>query len=200
MNEHTIPAYIIRLPHQDLNYCKIEDVYSYVSIADKELKSTYAVAEQLKDKILQERKEHTKSIEKIKREYEELALKLENEHQKALKQFQKAIEENKKYHEWYGTLISPILIIKELWNNGTIGELDKLIPPNRWRVGNGLSGDGGKTAKRYWLSQLEEWGLIKTWGKGFYMANVGMYEALEVLNKMMKKQNIIKKEKEYTNE
>lgn len=194
MSDYTIPTYIIKLNHKDLNYCKIEDVYNYVSIANKELKNTYAIAERLKDKLLEEREEHNRAIEKIKRDYEGLALKLEKEHERRLEEYQKAIDENAKYKEWYGTLISPILIIKELWNNGTIGELDKLIPPNRWRVGNGLNGEGGRTAKRYWLSQLEEWGLIKTWGRGFYMSNVGMYEALEVLNRMMKKTKIIKGE------
>jgi len=147
-------------------------------------------------------KESIKIISSLKRQldnekskYETLKRNLQEEHNKALEQYQKAIDENKKYREWYGTLISPILIIKELWNEGQKGELDILVPPTRWKTGKGLGGEAGTTAKRYWLSMLIEWKMIKQWGRGKYMANMGMYEALELLNKMMKKQGLIPDEK-----
>jgi uncharacterized protein (UPF0335 family) len=105
------------------------------------------------------------------------------EHEKMLKLYETAIKENRQYKEWYGTLISPILISKELWNNGAVGQFGELIPPTRWRTGKGLSGTGGKTAIRYWLSLFEELELMRTYGKGSYIAMVGMYEALDVISK-----------------
>jgi uncharacterized protein (UPF0335 family) len=105
------------------------------------------------------------------------------EHEKMLKLYETAIKENKQYKAWYGTLISPILISKELWNNGAVGQFGELIPPTRWRTGKGLSGTGGKIAIRYWLSLFEELELMRTYGKGSYIAMVGMYEALDVISK-----------------
>ena len=143
-------------------------------------------------------KESIKIITSLKRElereqanYEKLKSNLEEEHTKKLAEYQTAIDENQKYKEWYGTLVSPILIIKELWNNGQKGELDILVPPTNWKTGKGLGGEQGAKAKRYWLSMFEEWKIIKLWGRGKYMSNMGMYEALELLNKMMKKQGLI---------
>jgi len=142
-----------------------------------------------------------RQLENEKSKYETLKKNLQEEHDRTLERYQKAIDENKKYREWYGTLISPILIIKELWNEGQKGELDILIPPSQWKTGKGLGGEAGTTAKRYWLSMFMEWELIKQWGRGKYMANMGMYEALELLNKMMKKQGLIPdKSRKATNE
>ena len=132
-----------------------------------------------------------RELENEKSKYETLKRKLEEEHNRKLEEYQVATEQNKKYKEWYGTLVSPILIIKELWNNGQKGELDILVPPSNWKTGKGLGGEQGAKAKRYWLSMFEEWKIIKLWGRGKYMSNMGMYEALELLNKMMKKQGLI---------
>jgi hypothetical protein len=132
-----------------------------------------------------------RQLENEKSKYETLKKNLQTEHDRELEKYQIAVDENKKYREWYGTLVSPILIIKEFWNEAEKKELDILIPPSKWKTGKGLGGEAGTTAKRYWISMLMEWGLIKQWGRGQYMANVGMYEALEVLNKMMKKQGLI---------
>ena len=136
-----------------------------------------------------------RQLENEKSKYETLSRNLQSDHDRQLEKYNKAIEENKKYREWYGTLISPILIIKELWNEGHRKELDLLVPPNQWKTGKGLGGEAGTTAKRYWLSMLQEWGMIKQWGRGKYMANIGMYEALELLNRKMKKQGLIPDEK-----
>jgi hypothetical protein len=141
-----------------------------------------------------------RQLQNEKSKYETLSKNLEKEHEQKLAQYQKAIEENAKYKEWYGTLVSPILIIKELWNEGTKKELDLLVPPSSWKTGKGLGGEAGTTAKRYWLSMFMEWKMIKQWGRGKYMANMGMYEALELLNKMMKKQGLIPDEKGLENE
>ena len=137
----------------------------------------------------------TRQLENEKSKYETLSRNLQSDHDRQLEKYNKAIEENRKYREWYGTLISPILIIKELWNEGQRKELDFLVPPNQWKTGKGLGGEAGTTAKRYWLSMLQEWGMIKQWGRGKYMANIGMYEALELLNRKMKKQGLIPDEK-----
>jgi len=107
----------------------------------------------------------------------------EKEHKKRLELYEASIKENKQYKEWYGTLVSPILICKELWNNGAVGQFGELIPPTKWRTGRGLTGTGGKTATRYWLSLFEELELIRTYGKGSFISLVGMYEALEVVTK-----------------
>jgi len=141
-----------------------------------------------------------RQLENEKSKYETLKRNLQEEHDRELVKYQKAIDENRKYREWYGTLISPILIIKELWNEGQKGEFDILVAPSSWKTGKGLGGEAGTTAKRYWLSMFMEWQLIKQWGRGKYMANMGMYEALELLNKMMKKQGLIPDEKGIENE
>ena len=141
-----------------------------------------------------------RQLENEKNKYETLKINLQKEHDRELEKYQKAIDENKKYREWYGTLISPILIIKELWNEGQRKELDILVPPSSWKTGKGLGGEAGTTAKRYWISMLMEWGMIKQWGRGKYMANIGMYEALELLNRKMKKQGLISTELKESNE
>ena len=133
----------------------------------------------------------TRQLKNEKNKYETLSKNLQEEHDRQLKRYDEAVEENKKYREWYGTLISPILMIKELWNEGQKKELDILVPPSQWKTGKGLGGEAGTTAKRYWISMLMEWGLIKQWGRGKYMANIGMYEALELLNRKMKIQGLI---------
>ncbi len=135
-----------------------------------------------------------RQLENEKSKYETLSRNLQTQHNKSMEQYQKAIDQNKKYKEWYGTLVSPILIIKELWNEGSKGELDILVPPAQWKTGFG--GESGTTAKRYWISMLMEWGLISQFGRGEYLSKTGMYEALEVLNRMMKKQGLIPELKE----
>ncbi len=137
-----------------------------------------------------------RQLENEKSKYETLSRNLQTSHNKSLDQYQKAIDQNKKYKEWYGTLVSPILIVKELWNEGAKRELDILVPPSRWKTGKGLGGEAGTMAKRYWISMFMEWKIIKQFGRGEYMANVGMYEALEVLSRMMKKQGLIPELKE----
>jgi len=141
-----------------------------------------------------------RQLENEKNKYETLSRNLKNEHDVQLEKYEKALEENKKYIEWYGTLVSPILIIKELWNEALLGELDMLVNPSNWKTGKGLGGDAGTAAKRYWISMFMEWKMIKQWGKGKYMANMGMYEALELLNKMMKQQGLIPEEMGINNE
>jgi len=184
------------------NICLAEEVENFIILHQNDSKQILNALEIAVATLENERKDFQKAIEFMMREVEVDKKKLETlttkqttEHERKLSEYQEAINQNKQYQEWYGTLISPILIITELWNNGQKGELDMLVPPSQWSVGKGLGGENGKRAKRYWLSQFQEWGLIKQWGRGRYMSNVGMYEALEILNKMMKKQNLIIEEK-----
>ena len=120
------------------------------------------------------------AVKKIKQLKDE-RIKEKKEHDEVLKTYNEAIEENRKYKEWYGTLISPVLVAREMWNNGNLGRFDTLIPHTRWKTGIGLKGKGGTTAILYWISIFEELELIKTYGKGKYLALVGLYEAIEVL-------------------
>ena len=122
------------------------------------------------------------AVKKIKQLKDE-RIKEKKEHDEVLKTYNEAIEENKKYKEWYGTLISPVLIAREMWNNGNLGRFDTLIPHTRWKTGIGLKGKGGTTAIMYWISMFEELELIRTYGKGKYLALMGLYEAIEVLTK-----------------
>ncbi len=125
-------------------------------------------------------------------EAEQRQLKKQREELKKLKEkYLEAIDQNKKYKSWYGTLVSPRAIIMEFWNNDTVGKYGLLIPPSRWNLK--LSGENGKRAKRFWINKLLDMKLIKYWGKGKYTSETSnMKEALDIVHSALVAEGLIK--------
>jgi hypothetical protein len=132
-----------------------------------------------KKKLDSERGKVAKEINKLKK-LEEIAL--------------VAIEENKKYKKWYGTLLSPRRVIVEFWNEGAVAQYGLLVAPSNWKIK--LMGENGTNAKRYWIDKLIEMKLVKFWSKGKYTAEVSFPVALEILHKTMQKEGTITYEKD----
>jgi hypothetical protein len=125
-------------------------------------------------------KQITKYFEQEQKEVEEKIMRKIEEFEKMEKAYNEAIEENQKYKEWYGDIISPILMLREMWNNGKLGRFSTLIPHTRWKI-KGIEEEGGRKAIMYWISMFEELKLIRTYGKGRYLALMGLYEAIEII-------------------
>lgn len=105
-----------------------------------------------------------------------------------------AIEENKKYKKWYGTLISPRRVIVEFWNEGAVSQYGLLVPFSKWKLK--LTGENGINARRYWVDKLIEMKVIRYWSKGKYTAEVSFPVALEILHKTMQQEGTITYEKD----
>lgn len=146
-------------------------------------KKSYEVFSKLMDISKELRKElgyKNREITLLKKRYERDMAKANELLEKERKEYQKAIKENKQYIEWYGTIISPILIIKELYNNGAVAKWGFLLPRSEWKVAR-MKTSATDKAVRYWLSIFEEWGIFRTYSQQKVLAQMTMQEAFDLL-------------------
>ena len=167
-----IKVAIISDNKNSLEICKWDSVYTLTNMLINQCNKT----------IKQKDKEIDLLMQKAGKKIDELRDRLQEQE----KQYKETIEENENYKSWYGKMISPIQLINEIWGWGKIKPYRHLIlDENKWELKISNSKEGAK-AKKFWLSQFEEWELIERDGKRFVSAFT-RNEAVEVYLSMKNK-------------
>jgi len=90
------------------------------------------------------------------------------------KEYKDAIEQNARYKEWYGELVSPISILNQLYRFSK-SEMTELVSKKYWT--KYAKTDGGK----YWIEMFEYWKIIKVEPNHRYFSLVTWWEAKSII-------------------
>jgi len=101
-------------------------------------------------------------------------IELEDELEKRKEEYKEALYQNAKYNEWYGQLLSPFAVLRELFRKN-IGSHRPLLSKSDWKKHDKEEG------ANYWLDMFQYWKIIRIEGNTRYFSLISLSETRDFL-------------------